>query len=230
MGLAALGLAACASAGSEKTAATPGDDTADFKSVARAECRSADWFEVGERDGLYGEGAGKLKERTARCAEFGVAVNDADYADGRARGLRTYCKPDRGFDAGRNGRAYHGVCPLEVEPAFLAEYGIGRRLFDLTSALATAEQDLANAIAKIGSDRFELARALDIVGDGAHDVAERNAASADVARLRQEIADLETDMGRLESTIAAAQQALDAHRAMLDRRTQIRPAQKIKKD
>lgn len=217
-GCAALFLAACAGAGEKSPTPPARGDAADLQKVARADCRDADWFEVGERDGLYGEDAGKLAERQARCAAFGVAVNETDYQDGRARGLRSYCRPDRGFDAGRNGRDYRGVCPAEAEAAFLAEYRIGRRLYDLKTALATAEADLDKTKAKIGADRHELARALAIVGDRVHEDEARNAAAADVARLRHEIAALETDLPRLEAAITAAAKALDAQRALLETR------------
>jgi hypothetical protein len=216
-GLAAAALAACASSEDRRAGAPDGAERA-AGALAREDCAGSDWFQVGERDGLYGEGAAKLEARRARCAEFGVAINDEDYRDGRARGLRTYCRPDRGFDAGRNGRDYLGVCPADAEAAFLAEYRIGRRLFDLSAALTTATSDRAAAEAKIGSNRFELSRALEVVGDGRHSVEERNAATAEIARLRQENAALEADMARLEAAIGAAEKALDAHRAMLERR------------
>ncbi|MBY0422343.1 MAG: DUF2799 domain-containing protein, partial [Parvularculaceae bacterium] len=106
--------------------------------MSEEDCATADWTALGERDGLYGESQKKYEERRAQCSKYGYETATDDYARGRDRGLRTYCTPQAGFDAGRNGRPYNNVCPPELESAFLSEYQIGRRLYDLTERVKRA--------------------------------------------------------------------------------------------
>lgn len=215
---AVLALSGCSSAGAPSSVNAGAAADKSSKEFAREECKDADWFQVGERDGLYGEGPAKFEERQSKCAVFGVTINSQDYADGRARGLRTYCRPDRAFDAGRNGRDYVGVCPADVEAAFLAEYEVGRKLFDLSTAASSAKEGIEKASLKLETNKFELSRAIDHVGDGALSGEARNAAASDVARLRRENEALETEIASLQQKISDADAALSAHRAFLEER------------
>lgn len=192
--------------------------TACASKMSSDECASADWASIGQRDGLYGEDSAKLAERTAQCASFGVSTDAADYEAGRARGLKTYCTPDAGFDAGRNGRDYRDVCPAELEGAFLAEYNIGRRLNDLNREIETARSAYDNALSTIESDKYELKRALERYNDSNLSEDDRSRAVRDVDRYRRNIDRLEDDLPRLDREIEQAESALEDYRGYLDRR------------
>lgn len=182
------------------------------------DCAYADWRMIGERDGLYGEGPEKLAERREQCAAFGVEANLADYEAGRARGLRTYCTPDGGYDAGRNGRPYRGVCPPESEALFLGEYTIGYRLFELSKAVEDAIANYERTLAEIDEARYSLRRARERFKDSTASEDERHKAGQDIERHRRRIDELEYDLPRLEARIRDAEGRLDDYRAFLARR------------
>jgi hypothetical protein len=186
--------------------------------MSESDCAGADWSSLGERDGLYGEGEEKLSERAAQCADYGVAADAAAYQAGRSKGLASYCTPDAGFDAGRNGRAYRGVCPPEAESAFLAEYETGRRLYDLTEAVNSAERAYESALETLKSSQYDLRDAIDRYNDGSLSEDERRKAGRNVDRLRRDIDRLEDDLPRLEREIRNADGELADYRAFLDRR------------
>ncbi|NWG70820.1 MAG: DUF2799 domain-containing protein [Parvularculaceae bacterium] len=198
-------LAACASDGGEVAA------TASGKGAPLSKCADLDWVSLGQRDGLYGEAPQKLDERAAECAGPLLASNTEDYHRGWTRGLATYCTPDAGYDAGRNGRDYRGVCAGESEDVFLAEYQRGRRLFDMTDGLAKNRAALATARANLASDRFELKRELDRVADIDATPEDKGKAIEKVANYRLSISRLEDEIPRLEAAIEAAETALKAH-------------------
>lgn len=200
---AVLVLAACAS----DNAATGGDAVS---AKAGTDCAGVDWSSIGQRDGLYGEGAEKLAERAAECPQ--LVANTEDYERGRERGLKTYCTPDAGYDAGRNGRPYQGVCPADVEAPFLARYEAGKTLFDLHARVDSTKAALALAASTVESDRFELKRALERVSDIDSSAEQKSRAVADVDRYRQNIGRLEEEIPKLKNSIAEAEAALKNYR------------------
>ncbi len=82
------------------------------------QCRTANWHELGVRDGLAGKPASHLREHIKACSEYGVRINEAAYQDGRATGLREYCQLDNAIETGLKGKQYQGVCPASVDRLF----------------------------------------------------------------------------------------------------------------
>lgn len=82
------------------------------------ECRTADWYELGSRDGLAGQPLSRLHEHRKACAEYGVAPVEQRYRDGRDAGLREYCRLDNAVRLGLKGERYEGVCPPHIDPSF----------------------------------------------------------------------------------------------------------------
>ncbi len=109
--LGALGLAGCASVSPEERAAF---------------CRTVDWHEYGRNDGRLGIPSGERADVIAACEKAGLPADLAAYEAGRAEGLAAYCTVENGYEAGRQGRRYRGVCPPEREIGFLQGYEQGR--------------------------------------------------------------------------------------------------------
>jgi hypothetical protein len=112
-------------------------------SLSERECRNADWYAIGTRDGRNGADAGRIAEHEKACAELGIQPDRTQWAAGRADGLAAYCTPRRGFDVGESGGVYGGVCGPETEPAFLRAYDLGRELADARARLETIDRELA---------------------------------------------------------------------------------------
>jgi hypothetical protein len=202
----AMTLAACASGGGEVGASAARG--------AENDCVNADWSSIGQRDGLYGEGEAKRLERQGACATFDLAA----YEKGRERGLRTYCTPDAGFDAGRNGRDYFGVCGAELEGAFLSEYETGLKLFDLVKRVETLKNARIEAATTLQSDRFELKRALEGYNDAGATSEAKSRAVEEVDRLRRNIDRLEQALPELARDIVSAEKALEDFKRELAKR------------
>ena len=66
------------------------------------------------------------------------------YRAGHSEGVQVYCRESNGFAVGHSGAAYQGVCPADLEAAFVAEYNSGRRLHDLESALRNVDSRIAS--------------------------------------------------------------------------------------
>jgi len=106
-------------------------------------CLTADWRTVGFEDGTAGRSVGNIGSYRNACADHGVAPDLEAYRAGHGEGVRIYCRESNGFAAGQSGAAYQGVCPADLEPAFVAEYNAGRQLFELEAALRSVDSRIA---------------------------------------------------------------------------------------
>ena len=106
-------------------------------------CMTADWRTVGFEDGTFGRSEANIGRYRQQCGEHGVAPDLASYRAGHADGVRIYCRESNGFAVGHSGATYQGVCPAELEAAFVAEYNAGRQLNELESALRSVDARIA---------------------------------------------------------------------------------------
>ncbi len=90
--------------------------------MSKKECLSADWLVRGIEDGRAGAPLSRLDRHAKACGKVSVVPDASLYAEGHAQGLESYCVPEVGLYEGSNDRRYYGVCPTDVEPAFLASY------------------------------------------------------------------------------------------------------------
>lgn len=104
------------------------------------ECRTANWRDVGLRDGLAGQPLAHLDRRTKACAESGVAVNAALYLQGRNQGLPQYCRLDNAATLGLQGKTYHGVCAGGIDAEFRRRHGLGMDVYKARNELRNVEQ------------------------------------------------------------------------------------------
>ena len=107
------------------------------------ECRVADWHTVGYEDGARGALAETIGQHRKACADHGIAPDFNAYREGRAEGLKQFCRSQNGFNLGSRGGAYHGVCPAELEPDFLDAYNHGRTLHELESNVSRIASQIA---------------------------------------------------------------------------------------
>lgn len=91
-------------------------------SLSESECRSQDAFSIGHRDGQRGEQRSRLLKHQEACARYQIQLHAPSYQQGYQQGLELYCTPQNGYQQGSQGAVYQGVCPAELEPAFLREY------------------------------------------------------------------------------------------------------------
>lgn len=102
-------------------------------SMTEGECLVGDWSRVGYQDGAAGHPVSRLSDHRQACAAYGVSPDADAWMAGRERGLaEVYCTPYRGFETGRTGREYHGVCPPGLARGFLVGYDDGMRVHAAT--------------------------------------------------------------------------------------------------
>jgi len=93
------------------------------------ECRTADWKLIGFEDGSKGYSASRIGDHRKACAEYGITPNLSLYNQGYAEGLHKFCTPANGYNLGRRGSAYHGICSGYDEEYFLSAYKQGKELY-----------------------------------------------------------------------------------------------------
>jgi hypothetical protein len=106
------------------------------------ECRVADWRALGYQDGANGTSLDKYSAREKSCAKAGITAQFDPYSAGRAEGLQTFCRPERGFRAALNGYVYGGVCPASAEQDFLEGYNDGRMAYEAVTAVSSLQSDI----------------------------------------------------------------------------------------
>ena len=124
--------------------------------MSEDQCRAGDWGGQGYRDGSQGLPMSRLEDHAKACGKHGVAPEETPYRSAREDGLRTYCRFERGFEEGRRGNDYHGVCRPEEEAGFLPAYHDGQRLHTAESALESAASELDSAVAWIDAREGKL--------------------------------------------------------------------------
>lgn len=121
--------------------------------LTEEQCQAGDWAGIGYGDGANGYGTGRFGDHLKACEQHGVVPDQAAYMTGRARGLTVYCQPGRGFQVGRSGGGYGGVCPASLEGPFLGGYSDGRIVWDVQQRYDRAQT--AINVANSRSDDLE---------------------------------------------------------------------------
>ena len=106
------------------------------------ECLTSDWQMIGFEDGSRGYGAERLGQHRKACAKHGVTPDLTAYRAGREEGLVDFCQPARAFNLGSRGGHYNGVCSAELEGDFLDAYRAGNHLYELHSAVNSANYQI----------------------------------------------------------------------------------------
>lgn len=120
-----------------------------------SECRTADWFQLGARDGADGTARTRIEEHRQACAEFGLAADDAAWFQGYAAGLQDYCTADNGYRVGRRGGYYGRVCPAPEERAFLDAYELGRETHEVEREIAEIDRRAESLQQRLVSDKLD---------------------------------------------------------------------------
>jgi hypothetical protein len=80
-------------------------------SLSKDECRSANWEDIGIRDGANGRPEEYLINHSTACAKVNVVPDRGAWLHGREKGLERYCVPQRMYSIGEYGGGFDvGVC------------------------------------------------------------------------------------------------------------------------
>lgn len=179
------------------------------------ECELADWQAVGYEDGVQGRSTDRFGTHRKNCAKHQVAPDFQAYQAGRKAGLREYCQPERGYREGARGVKYVGVCPPDLEPAFLASYNEGRTLFELEHAVRTTTAQIKRRKSRMDEIESELTDVMAGALAGGTTGEERAALLVKTKQLAEERITLENEVDALEAKLSRNQEELDAYRAQM---------------
>jgi len=173
------------------------------------QCQAGDWEGRGFADGAEGLSMTRLDEHAKACAEHGIAPDAAAYAAGREDGLLRYCTIEGGFDAGRRGNSYAGVCPGRLEADFMPAYRDGQTVHEAESALSSAQSALDSARNR-AADRDEklAAKERELRQDGLTDQ-QRDQIRDRIREVRDELNAARRDMRTAEYDMRQAQRDVD---------------------
>ncbi len=164
-----------------------------------SECRSADWYAVGLRDGQNGEPVSRLAKHSEACAEHGVRPQEQRYSEGRAAGLKEYCRIENAFDTGIKGHRYQGVCPPSMDSQFRRYNGAAYEVYRLRSDIKSTQSAIDGKESRLR---------------------DRKATDDQRTVLRKDIRDLDRKLERLRDDLRIRERELDwlADEARLRRR------------
>lgn len=183
--------------------------------MTTTECVIADWAALGLEDGRAGARPKLSEQRREACASEGYSVDLAAYEAARAEGLKTYCAPAGGFDAGRDGEEYFGVCAGEAEMEFLESFALGEKLHALTEAKDKAVRDYEAAIADLDQHNYLLRVSEKRYLKPSISNEDREQERQDAEFRRREIARIEGKLPQMLDDIEAARTALEGYRIEL---------------
>ncbi|WP_144393767.1 DUF2799 domain-containing protein [Pleionea sediminis] len=110
--------------------------------LSEEECRIADWQTIGYEDGLRGLLTSRISQHREACADVGVKPDLQSYLAGHKRGLVQFCVPNKGFDLGRRGGRYNGVCSGPAEHEFLRGYRSGQQIHQLVTKINNLKRSM----------------------------------------------------------------------------------------
>jgi hypothetical protein len=179
------------------------------------ECASADWRAIGYEDGLRGQSAAAFGTHRKACAEHGIRADFDAYLAGRDRGVAHFCRPQNGYQLGTQGRQYLGICPTDLEPAFLAAHADGYGLYERGAALDHIRKRLHHSRERSRSIEYQLAESTALLIAPDLLPTERATLAIELKQLTEEKLDLERSIDQLEQDRAAAEQEYDDYRRHL---------------
>lgn len=182
-------------------------------SLDKGQCLGGDWEGIGLRDGAAGQPMSRIDDHAKACAPHGVAPDMTAWSRGRERGLRDYCRPDRGFRVGAAGSSYAGVCPADLEGEFLAAYSDGKLVHAAQRAVDEAGYDAREAYDRARRAEEEMVRLEGRLRDPNLTPEERESVRASLKRLRDERAWALDTMERAQRDERRARRDLEDLRA-----------------
>lgn len=144
-------------------------------SMSESECRRADWYEAGRRDGNAGQPESRLADHRKACEKAGIWPDGERWLTGWRETVRNYCRPTVAWQAGSTNQTYLGACRDINEGEFLRWYQAGQDVYRTRQQRATNQQRIEALEAQLKKADKEDERKL----------------------LRERIRDLDTEQARL---------------------------------
>lgn len=110
--------------------------------LSEQQCHSVDWWQLGQSDALAGAGPDHVFRHREACERHGVVPDQPQWLQGHAQGLPAFCTGPQGYRHGSRNGDYHGQCPPDLEPAFLAGLHLGQELHETDQRIAEQDREI----------------------------------------------------------------------------------------
>lgn len=166
--------------------------------MSKNECIQADWYIKGLDDASQGYALNRVADHSKACARAKVTPVMKDYEEGHKKGARLYCVPEKGYSAGRDGSAYNGICPQDLENKFLRAYQDGQELYLIQRKMNNLSSDVSSNRSRIESLYSEIQALQYDISERNNDYKERQYKLRRIDDLHFQITDLEIRSDRAE--------------------------------
>jgi hypothetical protein len=124
-------------------------------SLSKSECLSANWEDIGVRDGANGRAEEYLIQHSKACSKVQVTPDREAWLDGRTRGLERFCVPYRVYQIGEYGAGFDvGICRGYDEDRLLSAHQKGLDVYRLGNAVASLDSEIRGI--RVALDQKEL--------------------------------------------------------------------------
>lgn len=125
-------------------------------SLSKDECMSANWEDIGIRDGANGRPEEYLINHSTACAKVNVVPDRGAWLHGRERGLERYCVPQRMYSIGEYGGSFDiGVCRNFDQDRLVHAYERGRDVYRLSAELGAIDSEIRGIREKLEQKDLE---------------------------------------------------------------------------
>ena len=125
-------------------------------SLSKSECLSANWEDVGIRDGANGQPEEYLIQHSKACAKVNVVPDRGAWLHGREQGLDRFCVPYRAYQIGENGYGFDAaICRNYDQDRLISAYEQGREVNRLGNQLASIDSEIAGIHDRLDDDDME---------------------------------------------------------------------------
>lgn len=97
-------------------------------SMSPQECQTANWKQIGERDGQSGRSS-RIASHHKACSKVNIAPNQNLYNFGYKKGQKIYCQPENIYENALKGAGSYRVCPLELQSELRLFYDIPNQFY-----------------------------------------------------------------------------------------------------
>jgi hypothetical protein len=125
-------------------------------SLSKDECVSANWEDIGVRDGANGRPEEYLINHSTACAKVHVVPDRGAWLHGRERGLERFCVPQRMYSIGEYGGSFDvGVCRNFDQDRLVNAFQRGRDVFRLAGELSAIDSEIRDIRATLEKKDLE---------------------------------------------------------------------------
>jgi len=131
-------------------------------SLSKDECLSANWEDIGVRDGANGQPEEYLIQHSTACAKVHVVPDRGAWLHGREKGLERFCVPRRMYNIGEYGGGFDvGICRNFDQERLEDAYEKGRevkRRVDILSTIDAEARDIRTTLERKDLEQKERER------------------------------------------------------------------------